>query len=149
MKPPMFWQPLTGSKAQQYLQRAQMFMDAAIPLSDYAHAQQNWPKYALLTHAIELSLKAFADHSVATGKPPPVTEPEQHDLSGWYKLALQYGLRDEPGVSQNIDILNELHLTHYTRYPQHSANPLPGASVIASSIVEHLISTVTQSINPR
>jgi hypothetical protein len=68
-------------------------------------------------------------------------------LSGWYKLALQYGLRDEPGVVENIDILNELHLTHYTRYPQQRATPIPDASVIAGSTVEHLIFTFTQSIN--
>ena len=149
MKPAMFWQPLTGNQAQQYLHRAWMFRDAAISLPDYAHAQQNWPKYALLTHAIELSLKAFADHSVATGKPPPAKKLKQHDLIGWYKLALKYGLRDEPGVAENIDILNELHLTHYTRYPQHRATPIPGASVIASSTVEHLISAVTKAVNPR
>ena len=125
-----------------------MFRDAAAPLPDYSHAQQNWPKYALLTHAIELSLKAFADHSVATGKRPPGKEPKQHDLSGWYKLALQYGLPDEPGVAEHIDILNELHLTHYTRYPQHLASPIPDASGIADSTVEHLIFTFTQSINP-
>jgi hypothetical protein len=68
-------------------------------------------------------------------------------LSGWYKLALQYGLRDEPGVAENIDILNELHLTHYTRYPQQRATPIPDASVIAGSTVEHLIVTINQSIN--
>jgi Resolvase, N terminal domain/Helix-turn-helix domain of resolvase len=105
-------------------------------------------RLALLTHAIELSLKAFADHSVATGKPPG-KEPKQHDLSGWYKLALQYGLRDEPSVADNIDILNDLHLTHYTRYPQHRPTPIPDASVIAGSTVEYLIFTFTQSINPR
>src|SRR5271169_5500498 len=132
-KPPIFWQPLTGHKAQDYLHRARMFRDAATGLPDYSNAQQNWPKYALLTHAIELSLKAFADHSVATGKPPPSKQPKQHDLSGWYKLALQYGLPDEPGVAENIDILNELHLTHYMRYPKNLATPIPAASGIADS----------------
>ena len=148
MKSPIFSQPLTGNKAQQYLHRARMFRDAATALPDYSNAEQYWPKYALLTHAIELSLKAFAEHSVAAGKPPG-KEPKQHDLSAWYKLALQYGLPDEPGVAENIDILNELHLTHYTRYPQHRATPIPDASAIADSTVEHLISTFTQSINPR
>jgi len=63
-KPPIFWQPLTGNKAQDYLHRARMFKDAATQLPDYSNAQQNWPKYALLTHAIELSLKAFAERAV-------------------------------------------------------------------------------------
>jgi hypothetical protein len=124
-----------------------MFKDAATQLPDYSNTQQNWPKYALLTHAIELSLKAFADDSVATGKPPPAKQPKQHDLSGWYRLALQYGLPDEPGVAENIDILNELHLTHYMRYPKNLATPIPAASGIADSTVEHLISTFTRSIN--
>jgi len=123
-------------------------MDAATPLQDYWNAEPYWPKYALLTHAIELSLKAFANHSVTTGKPPG-KEPKQHDLAGWYRLALQYGLPDEPGVAENIDILNELHLGHYTRYPQHRANPIPDASIIAASTVEHLISTITRLINSR
>jgi hypothetical protein len=145
--PPIFWQPLTGNKAQDYLHRARMFRDAAIELPDYSNGQQNWPKYALLTHAIELALKAFADHSIAAGKSPPAKQPRQHDLSGWYELSLQYGLPDEPGVVENIDILNELHLTHYIRYPQNSATPVPSASGIADSIVEYLISTFTRSIN--
>jgi hypothetical protein len=77
-----------------------MFRDAAITLPDYWNFEQCWPKYALLTHAIELSLKAFAHHSAATSKPLG-KEPKQHDLSGWYKLALKYGLRDDPGVREN------------------------------------------------
>jgi hypothetical protein len=112
------------------------------------NGEQYWPKYALLTHAIELSLKAFADHSVQTGKPPG-KEPKQHDLRGWYQLALQYGLQDEPSVAKNIVVLNELHSTHYTRYPQQRSAAVPDASIIADSTVDHLIFTFTQSINPR
>ena len=117
-------------------------------LPDYSNAEQYWPKYALLTHAIELSLKAFAQHSVETGKPPG-KEPKQHDLLGWYLLALEYGLPDEPSVKDNIDLLNQLHLTHYTRYPQDRSTPVPDASTIADGTVDHLIFTFTQSINPR
>jgi hypothetical protein len=130
------------------MHRARMFRDAAINLPDYRGGEQYWPKYALLTHAIELSLKAFADHSVESGKPPG-KEPQQHDLRGWYQLALQYGLEDEPSVADNIDVLSELHLTHYSRYPQNRTTPVPDASNIADSTVDHLIFTFTQSINPR
>jgi len=70
-------------------------------------------------------------------------------LRGWYQLALQYGLQDEPSVARNIDILNELHDGHYTRYPQERATPVPDASVIADSTVDHLIDTFTRTINPR
>jgi len=125
-----------------------MFRDAAIPLPDYLNGEQFWPKYALLTHAIELSLKAFAQHSVEIGKPPG-KEPKHHDLLGWYQLALEYGLPDEPSVADNLDVLNQLHLTHYTRYPQNRSAAVPDASVIADTTVDHLIVTFTQSINPR
>jgi len=137
-----------GNMAQQYLHRARMFRDAAIPLPDYLNGEQFWPKYALLTHALELSLKAFAQHSVENGKPPG-KEPKQHDLLGWYQLALEYGLPNEPSVADNLDVLNQLHLTHYTRYPQNRSAAVPDASVIADTTVDHLIVTFTQSINPR
>jgi hypothetical protein len=148
MGPPIFSAPPAGNVAQQYIHRARMFRDAAMRLPDYSGAEQFWPKYALLTHAIELSLKAFVHYSVQNGKPLS-KEPANHDLSGWYRLALQYGLQDEPGVAGNIAVLNELHLTHYTRYPQDRGGPLPDASIIADSTVDHLIFTFTHSINPR
>jgi hypothetical protein len=148
MKPPIFSQPPSGTTAQQYLHRARMFRAAAMGLSDYSNAEQNLPKYALLTHAIELSLKAFALYSVETGKPSG-NRPSNHDLRGWYDLALSYGLPDTPSVAENIDRLSELHFTHYTRYPQQRTGPVPDLSVIADATVDYLIDTFTRSINPR
>lgn|SRR5262249_47546963 len=148
MNPPIFSIGLSGNKAQQYIHRARMFRRAAGELVDYSNGEQYWPKYALLTHAIELALKAFTIHSESTGKPRG-RQPANHDLRGWYDLALQYGLQDEPSVTRNIDILNELHRNHYTRYPQERATPVPDASIIADSTVDHLIDTFTRSINPR
>jgi hypothetical protein len=134
--------------AQQYLHRARMFREAAVRLPDYESGEPFWPKYALLTHAIELSLKAFAQHSVENGKPSG-KEPAQHDLVGWYRVALDYGLRDDPHLAANLDLLNQLHLNHYTRYPQGRTTPVPDASSIADTTVDHLISIFTPSINPR
>jgi hypothetical protein len=148
MKPPIFSIRPTGNIAQQYLHRARMFREAAVQLPDYWNGEQFWPKYALLTHAIELSLKAFAQHSVENGQPPG-KEPKQHDLLGWYQLALEYGFPEERSVKDNIDLLNQLHLTHYTRYPQDRSTPVPDAAAIVDGTVDHLISTFTQSINPR
>jgi hypothetical protein len=101
----------------------------------------------LLTHAIELSLKALALHSV----PPQISRPPNHDLRGWYQLALQYGLSNEPRVAENINRLHELHFTHYTRYPpkQELAIPVPDLSVIVDETVDHLIDKFTPIINPR
>jgi len=125
-----------------------MFRDAAARLPDYSNGEQYWPKYALLTHAIELALKAFAQHSVDNGALAG-KEPKQHDLLGWYRLALRYGLKDEPGVAENLDFLNQLHLTHYTRYPQDQHYAVPDASLIADTTVDHLVFGFTQSIYPR
>jgi hypothetical protein len=70
-------------------------------------------------------------------------------LLGWYQLALEYGFPEERSVKDNIDLLNQLHLTHYTRYPQDRSTPVPDAAAIVDGTVDHLISTFTQSINPR
>jgi hypothetical protein len=137
-----------GSKPQQYLHRARQFREAAIALPDYFNGEQNWPKYALLTHAIELALKAFVDYSIELGKPVG-KEPKQHDLLGWYWLAVQYGLAEDRSVAENLEVLNELHLTHYSRYPQTETTLVPDASTIADSTVDDLIFIFTQSINPR
>jgi hypothetical protein len=36
---------------------ARQFRRAAMQMADYVNGEQFWPKYALLTHAIELALK--------------------------------------------------------------------------------------------
>ncbi|THD49067.1 MAG: hypothetical protein E8A46_20920 [Bradyrhizobium sp.] len=148
MKPPIFSIRPSGTNPQQYMHRARLFRDAASRLPDYLNGEQYWPKYAMLTHAIELALKAFAQFSIDSGMTRG-EEPKQHDLLGWYRLALQYGLPDEPGVAQNLNVLNRLHVTHYTRYPQDPPTVVPDASSIADTTVDHLIFTFTQSINPR
>jgi hypothetical protein len=125
-----------------------MFREAAIRLPDYSNGEQFWPKYALLTHAIELSLKSFVFQRIAKGEPTG-KEPKQHDLLGWYRLAVDYGLIDEPGVIENVDLLNQLHLTHYARYPQNRPGALPDASIIADGTVDHLIFAITRAISPR
>src|SRR5450631_3471470 len=133
MKPPISSMSPSGTKAQQYLHRARMFSSAAIGLVDYSGGEQFLPKYALLTHAIELALKAFALHSVAAGKPFK----RDHHLLGWYNLALQYGLPENPSITENIKALHELHFTHYLRYPDAPApaSSVPDLSVIADETV--------------
>ncbi len=145
--PPIFSPPPSGNAAQQYMHRARKFREAAIDLVDYSNGEQFLPKYALLTHAIELSLKAFALYSVAAGK--PFRRVPNHDLRGLYQLAIEYGLRDDPSISDNINRLHELHFSHYMRYPQEATTPVPNLSVIADSTVDYLIANFTPIINPR
>jgi hypothetical protein len=146
MTAPIFSAAPSGSLAQQYMHRARMFRQAAIDLPGYSAADQNWPKYALLMHAVELVLKAFALHS---GHDMSGARPPKHDLSGWYHLALGYGLPVNSGVGRQIDVLDELHRSLYPRYPKQSARPVPGLENIADDAVDWLLDTCTRVINPR
>jgi len=122
-----------------------MFRQAAIDLPSYSNGEQFLPRYALLTHAIELALKAFALHSI----PPDIKRPSNHDLRGWYELALAHGLLPNPAIADNINQLQELHFTHYTRYPQEPSSPVPDLSSVADETVDYLFSHFTPIINPR
>ena len=148
LKPPMFSTSMPEDTPQQYLHRARMFRDAAIRMPDYSNGEQFWPKYALLTHAIELALKAFVRHSIA-GSAQKRKEPSQHDLQGWHEQAIQNGLQREPVTEENIAVLNRLHMSYFSRYPQRPSAPIPDASAIADSTVDELITAFTQHINPR
>ena len=138
----------SGTEAQQFLHRARMFRDATVKLGDYTSSEQNWPRYALLLHAAELALKAFAKQcamqSLILGKLP-----SNHDLQAWYDLAVQHGLKDDPRIAQNIAHLTDLHFTHFTRYPQDRSTPVPDLSSIADETVGYLIDTITLTVNPR
>ena len=67
-KLPIFASLPSGNPAQQFMHRARMFRKAACRLVDYSDGEQFLPKYLLLTHAIELALKAFVLHYDAAGK---------------------------------------------------------------------------------
>ena len=102
----------------------------------------------VVEHAIELALKAFAFYSVPAEKPLS-RPPKNHDLRGWYRLAVQYGLPDDQNIAENINSLHELHFTHYMRYPKEPTTPVPDLSDIADATVDHLIDKFTPLINPR
>jgi len=148
MRPPIFPMNRAGNEAQQFLHRARMFRDATTNLVAYTSAEQNWPRYALLLHAIELALKAFAKQSEMQGANLGKL-PHNHDLQAWYNLAVQHGLKDDPRIAQNIAYLTDLHFIHFTRYPQARSIPVPDLSVMADDTAEYLIDTITQRVNPR
>lgn len=143
MKPPMFSPPSGGSRSQRYLHRARMFRDAAINLPNYVNGEQNWPAYALLLHACELALKAFCDKSVEQGKPSE--RAHNHDLQGWYRIALQYELPTTQQIAESIGILAKIHIDHYTRYPNDENTPIPDLSSVAGEVAEWLIAAASQS----
>jgi hypothetical protein len=147
MRPPIFWIQPTGTEAQQHLHRARQFRAAAQDLPDCRNGEQNWPKYALITHAIELALKGFALHCARGGKIPG--DPKRHDLVGWYEAAVKFGLKREPDMTENIALLNNLHVSHYMRYPTQPARVVPNPEVIADQTVDYLVFEITQVVNPR
>ena len=144
MKPPIFSQPSAGTKPQQYLHRARMFRNAALGLPAYVNGEQNWPAYALLLHACELALKAFCDQSAGTATPS--ARAANHDLQGWYQIALQRGLPADPQVLSGLNILADLHSDHYTRYPNGRRTAVPDISNVADDVVDRLIMAVSPSI---
>ncbi len=143
-KPPMFAPPRGATLAQDYMHRARASRAAAIGQADYVGPELNWPKFGQITLAIELALKAYVLH---TGK--PVTRGlHNHDLVGWYQLALNCGLQDKPGVAEAIKGLNELHLTADVRYPRQRSTPMPSPVNIADDVVDHLLEAITPITNP-
>jgi hypothetical protein len=147
MKPPIFSPPTSGSKPQWYLHLARMFRAAALELPANVGNEQNWPAYALLLHACELALKAFCDQSVANGKPS--ARAPNHDLREWHGIALQYGLPADPNITGGVDVLAELHASHYARYPDNRLKTIPDISGIANDVVDRVIAAVSPSIFPR
>jgi hypothetical protein len=103
-----------------YIARARQFRRGAHKLEDIENGQPNWPKYALLGHAVELALKAvpkYFEQSRMYQKPKTV-EPANHDLVGQYEWAKLHGLASNELVEADLPTLSELHRDHYARYPQ-------------------------------
>jgi hypothetical protein len=150
MRLPIFSTGASGSQAQQYLRRGMHFRDTAMPLASYVNGETNWPRIALLTHAIELALKAYVLHAVQSGShPAPTRPPANHDLEGWYQIAVDFGLPHNVSLSEGVAVLNSLHEPHFARYPQSPIRPVPDLSVIPDQVVEHLMSECVPVIFPR
>ena len=116
-------------------------------LPDSRNGSTNWPKYALLTHAIELAMKAFVRLAIQQGRLKIVTEPRQHDLAAWYRLCLQAGLLENTETSDSVAMLSEMHATHFARYPQTGALADPSSTI--DRTVDNLIFEISQITNPR
>jgi hypothetical protein len=58
-------------EAQRFLARARQFRHVAIALADMDGPEPNWPKWFLVTHAIELAIKAFIIFSEELDAPAP------------------------------------------------------------------------------
>ncbi len=120
MNPTPFRGPPAQFSALDHIARARQFRRGADKLEDMESAEPNWPKYALLGHAVELALKAVPKYfeQSETYQKPNAAKPANHDLVGQYDWAKLHGLASNQLVEADLPLLSELHKDHYARYPQ-------------------------------
>ncbi len=117
-----------------FLDRARRFRNAAIPFADMEGPVPHWPKNFLVTHAVELVIKAF----IFLHEEPPMI----HDLVELYELAVSLGLERDEGVANDLAQLNDLHESFYARYPHPDAKPVPMISQF-DDVVDRLFADIT------
>lgn len=116
---PMFPPPQLPFPSLDYLVRAELFRDSAYRLVDITGGQPNWPKYFLQGHAVELALKSVAmSFEERTGQPAARPMPQRHDILGYYRVAVNAGMRKLPHVEDLLGELADLHEEHHARYPK-------------------------------
>ena len=129
--------------AQRFLIRARQYRAQAILLADMEGFEPNWPKYLLVTHAIELAINAFLFFT--PGIQGGGKKPGNHDLMGLYEEAVRRGLKSNTLVLKDLPHLSELHKIHYARYPKIEAKPVPFISQV-DDMVEQLFTDVRQAL---
>jgi HEPN domain-containing protein len=125
--------------ASEYLNRALRYRDQAIELVDTVNTQPNWPKHFLMTHAIELAIKAYIVFAAAI-------ELRSHDLSALYGRAPRHGLRPNTVVLNGLPHLNPVHMVHYTRYPNPEVQPVPAYISSYDDMVDQLFTDVREAL---
>lgn len=84
----------------------------------------DWPRYFLLSHSIELALKAFlALHDKTSVE---LRDPKKfgHDLNKLLKEAMKRGLVIGPRAHKDIARLEKAHNNHWARYPKEDSTPI-------------------------
>jgi hypothetical protein len=100
---PIFPQLSAGSVPHDYLNRARQFRDGRHVPRRLCEWAINWPGYALLFHACELTLKAYCLQYA-----PRVPLPK-HPLKRLYKIAEQHGLVLPANIAPDLDVLEDMH----------------------------------------
>jgi hypothetical protein len=90
--------------------RARQYRAQALKLADIKAFEPNWPKYYLVTHAIELAITAYLVFEKGLGRPRSGgKKPDNHDLMALYEEAIDRGLKSNPLVLKELPHLSELH----------------------------------------
>lgn len=130
------------------LARARQYRRVAMPLVDMDGPEPNWPKWFLVTHAMELAIKAYIVWREDANVPAPAApKPPNHDLVALYDYAVLYGLTRNPQITSDLPHLSDLHQTHYARYPTAAVKPV---ALIAQydDAVDKLFDDVSKAIGP-
>jgi hypothetical protein len=134
-------------EARGFLHRARLYRDAAIKLGpDIINGEPNWPKWFLMTHAIELAIRSFCVFRADISPPPVGQPPRNHDLIGLYDYAVKNGLPRDPLVTTDLPHLSELHEIHYARYPKKETKPIALISQY-DDLVDKLFADVGKAIS--
>ena len=135
-------------RASEFLRRARHYRDQATELDDKLAFEPNWPKYFLMTHAIELAINAYLIFEKGLGQPrtPAGAKPDGHDLMALYEEAVRRGLKSNPLVLKELPFLSELHKIHYARYPQIEARPVPAYVSEYDDMLDQLLTDVSSAI---
>jgi hypothetical protein len=145
MRPTPFRALPPALEADRFISRARHFRRAAIPMADMEGPEPNWPKYFLVTHAIELAIRAFNVFRADLEPPAKGPTPRNHDLVGLYDYAVNNGLPRDPVVTTELPHLSDLHEIHYARYPKAEVKPVALISHF-DDIVEKLFADVERAI---
>jgi hypothetical protein len=116
--------------AHQYLGDAVSYLSAAKLLDE--HEGHFSPKYFLLSHAIELALKAYI---LATGGTEKQTKKIRHDLNLAWQKAVANGLRsNNSDLPKIIERIAPAHLDYSFRYNRSWSFILPQAEVFEAAV---------------
>jgi hypothetical protein len=136
-------------EAARFLMRARQYRAQAFKLVDIEAFEPNWPKYYLVTHAIELAITAYFVFEKGLSRPRSGgKKPDNHDLMALYEEAIRRGLKSNPLVLKELPHLSELHKIHYARYPQIEAKPVPAYISQYDDMVEQLFANVGAALGP-
>ena len=127
-----------------YLERAEEFMQAFRNLQ--ADPPPAWPRYFLLTHAVELALRTYL---IQTGVPDGKLRgpPLRHNLKQLLIDSVNAGLPVRPAARREIELLDEAHRRFWHRYPREVTKPVFVIDYFEAHGTE-LLQAVRRSLHP-
>lgn len=105
--------------------------------------QPGWPKYFLLTHAVELLIKAYLIYSGEC--PRTLRGSGGHNLVMQIDRAVQLGLCLSAECIDDLKALSEAHSKYWNRYPKTDGRPIVLYETSENSVID-LLSLVQNAL---